>query len=237
MTRHATTLMLLAAGAVAAACGGGGRSAAAPTPYPTDEASLSRPLPQPVPDVVARVNGVTVRVEQVVPLAKKELDNHTASEVEAMKPAALRRALLRYVDRELLLQEALARGLGVDTRQVDWAYDQARKDYPDDTRWAEFLRGEGLDPQRLRTELRVQGTVEALLDAEVGAQPVSEADARQAYAEDPTSFVRVSPSTPPPVFEVVKNDIVRILRERQRQAVTVALLERLRAKARIEILI
>ena len=34
-----------------------------------------------------------------------------------------------------------------------------------------------------------------------------------------------------------KNDIVRILRERQRQAVAVALLERLRAKARIEILI
>lgn len=133
------------------------------TPGP---AELARPLPSPVPDVVARVNGRPVRVHQILALAKAELDRMSVAERDARKPEALRRALEKYVDRELLLQEALARGVEADSRAVEWAFDQMRRERRDEQAWAEFLAGQGLDERALRGELRAQLTVEALLDGE-----------------------------------------------------------------------
>jgi hypothetical protein len=214
----------------------GGGAVAAPTPYPTDEASLSRPLPKPFPDVVARVNGQPVRVEQVMPMAKKDLDLQTSEDMERLKPLVLRRALLRYCDRELLVQEALARGISADTRHVDWAYDQMRSEHPDEVEWAKFLLGQGLDPQRFKMELRIQQTVAALVDAELSKTPVTDEEARAAYLKDPSAFAPVGPKGPAP-FESVKEAAVAAVRESRRPATIEALLARLRAKGRVEILI
>jgi hypothetical protein len=143
------------------------RPAASPggsaTPGP---AELARPLPSPVPDVVARVNGRSVRIHQILALAKAELDRMSVAERDGRKPEALRLALEKYVDRELLLQEALARGVEADSREVEWAFDQMRRERRDEEAWTEFLAGQGLDERALRGELRAQLTVEALLDAE-----------------------------------------------------------------------
>lgn len=239
MARRAPFLVVAIAGALAvSACGGagGGRAAAKPTPYPTDDASLSRPLPKPVPDVVAFVNGQPIRVDQVLPLAKKELDGKTAEDIEKQKPLALRRALLRYVDRELLVQEALARGLSADTRKVDWAYDQLRREFPDEDRWEEHLRDQGTDPRRLRMELRQQQTVTALVDAELQKVTVGEEEARALYDSNPSAFGPAGPNGPPS-YESVRDRAAAAVREGWRQATTDELLAGLRAKARIEILI
>jgi peptidyl-prolyl cis-trans isomerase C len=136
----------------------------------------ARPLPSPVPEVVARVNGQPVRIQQILPLAKTELDRLPNDERDAKKPEVVRRALQQYVDRELLLQEALARGVQADSREVDWAYDQLRREHPDDRAWADFLARQGLDAQSLRAELRVQRTVAAMLDQELEKTLGGEAD-------------------------------------------------------------
>ena len=151
-----------------------------------------RPLPSPIPEVVARVNGQPVRIQQILPMAKAEFDTLPAEEQQRQKPEVLRHALERYVERELLLQEAVARGVQADSREVEWAYDQMRRDHRDEEAWAEYLAREGMDPQSLRTELRGRYTVEALLAQERALRP-----------DDPEG----------------------------------ALLERLRAKARIELLL
>jgi LPS sulfotransferase NodH len=110
------------------------------------------------------------------------------------------------VDRELLLQEALARGVAADSRQVDWAYDQLRREHADEDAWEEFLASQGMDPQSLRVELRSQHTVAALVDQEL----------RQALGGGELDPARLQ----------------------QKQAeVQEALLARLRAKARIELLL
>jgi len=209
---------------------------ASPTPYPTDEAGLARPLPQPFPEVVARVNGQAIRVEQVMPMAKKDLDQQTAEDISRLKPLVLRRALLRYVERELLVQEALVRGISADTRRVDWAYDQFRREHPDEIEWARFLLAQGLDPQRFKTELRVQQTVAALVDAELQKTPVTDEEARTAYLRDPSVFAPVGEKGPAP-FESVRDAVVAAVRESRRPATIDALVARLRASARIEILI
>jgi hypothetical protein len=148
---------------------------------PSVAADLDRPLPSPLPDVVARVNGQPIDIRQILPLAKVELDKVSVPDRDRLKAGIVRRALQKYVDRELLLQEALARGVHVDSREVDWAYDQMRREHSDDAKWAEFLAGQGMDPASVRTELRAQHTLASLLRLEqtggAGGQPLEEVQA------------------------------------------------------------
>src|SRR5512147_83056 len=95
---------LLAVALALAACS---RPAGGPAASPSTAAlDPGRPLPSPIPDVVARVNGQPIRIHQILPLAKTELDRVSVAERDRKKPEVLRRALQQYVDRELLLQEA-----------------------------------------------------------------------------------------------------------------------------------
>lgn len=180
------------------------RPAVSPSPSPA-AADLGRPLPSPVPEVVARVNGQPIRIQQILPMAKAELDQVPDADRERKKPEVLRRALQRYVDRELLVQEALARGVEADDRQVDWAYDQMRREHADEKAWEELLAGQGMSPQSVRTELRSQHLVAALLEQEM----------RQA----------------------VGGEVEEERRQEKLGEVQAALLARLRAKARIELLL
>jgi hypothetical protein len=145
-------------------------------------ADLGRPLPSPLPNVVARVNGQPIGIRQILPLAKTELDTVSVADRERVKPEVVRRALRKYVDRELLLQEALARGVEVESREVDWAYDQMRREHADEASWTEFLAGQGLDLPSFRAELRAQHLVAALLVRERQASRAAGGDPEAAEA-------------------------------------------------------
>ena len=145
-----------------------------PSPDPT------RPLPSPLPEVVARVNGRPVYMRDIVPLAKPELDK--AADREKARPATLRAAVERYVGRELLFQEALARGLRADDEVVEQAYNQARLRYPDEKDWVDALLVQGFDPASFRTELRIQAVLARLAEEEARKiKPVSEEEAEAYY--------------------------------------------------------
>ncbi|HSD30221.1 MAG TPA: SurA N-terminal domain-containing protein [Vicinamibacteria bacterium] len=168
----------LLAAVLVLALAGCSRPAGGPRPSPSPAAlDPARPLPSPVPDVVARVNGQPIRIHQILPMAKAALDRLSIAERDARKPEVLRHALQQYVDRELILQEALARGIEADSREVDWAYDQLRREHANDVAWKEFLAGQGMTPQSFRAELRSQHTVAALLHEELRQAPGGEAGA------------------------------------------------------------
>ncbi len=152
----------------------------APAASPPAGAADSRPLPSPLPDVVARVNGRTVRLAQILPIALTKLKRLPAAPQEQRKAEALRLALGEYVERELLVQEALAHGVSADARSVDWAYDQMRRAHPEEADWTKYLAGQGLDPQSLRAELRVQQTVAAFVEREAASRGVPPDQARSA---------------------------------------------------------
>jgi hypothetical protein len=231
MLRSLPAIVLLLA---LSACSGAGRGPSPSASPTTDAANLDRPLPSPVPEVVARVNGVAISLAQIVPMAKAAFDRVPASEQEKRKPGILRRALNEYVDRELLVQEALAHGVKADGRDVEWAYDQMRREHPDENEWKSFLAQQGLDPQSLRAELRAQQTVTALLAQEVSSWPVPEADARAVYDANPQAFAPPGATSPPP-FEAVRDQVEAEVRVQRQADIRKALLGRLRAKARIEI--
>jgi peptidyl-prolyl cis-trans isomerase C len=135
---------------------------------------------------VARVNGQSIRIGQVLGMAKKALKD--SKDREKDMPGALRQAMHQYVERELLFQEAMARGISADTKQVETAYDQVRARFKDELRFKESLADQGLDPQSYKQELRVQETVNALLAKAGGAIAVTDAEAKAFFEANPGAF-------------------------------------------------
>lgn len=205
-------------------------AAATPTPDP------SRPLPLPLPEVVARVNGQEIRIRQILPLAKAALDRYPASERDKHKAAVVRRALDDFITRELLLQEALARGVAADTRLVERNYDQIRGQYPAEADWTAFLEGQGMDAQSFKNEVRVQATVAALVARDLEEWPVPEAEARAFYSRNPRAFAAPE-AAEPPSFEEARKDVELAVRRVNAVEIQAALVARLKARARIELYI
>jgi len=209
----------------------------APGPSPSESggADSAAPLPSPLPDILARVNGQPILARQVVPYAKRLLDRLERpkdTERERDKPRVLRQALREYIERELLLQEAVARGLQADDRTVQYAYDRARVDHPDDKDWAGFLASTGLEPQAYKAEIRTLATIQLLLDHAAEERTVTDAEARKLYDAAPQEFS--APEGKPAGFDMVKEQVKARLREEGRPAIVGRLLADLRARARIE---
>jgi len=190
MTKARRSAALLAL-ALAACSRPGAAPSASPSPPLAAEADPGRPLPSPVPEIVARVNGEPVRIQQILPLAKAELDRVSVAERDRRKPEVIRKALAQYVDRELLLQEALARGVAAESRAVDGDYDQMRREHPDEEAWSAFLAGQGMDPQSFRLELRARHVVDALVGQEAARRSVEPDEARKALLAELRARARV----------------------------------------------
>jgi len=126
----------------------------------TGEVDGQRPLPSPLPPVAARVNGQPILTLRVAALARPNADRGSAD--TGPNPRVLREALRELMARELLFQEAVARGVQVDPRVVERAYDELRGAPASEADWLGQLRLEGLDAAALREEVRLRATVEAL---------------------------------------------------------------------------
>jgi hypothetical protein len=183
---------------------------------------------------VARVNGTEIRIRQILPLAKAALDKVSVADRDKRKPEIVRQALDGYVTRELLLQEALARGIAADTRDVEQSYDQLRAEHPGEAEWAYFLSEQGSDPQTFKAELRIQHTVAALIAREVQGFPVPEREARAAFESNPQGFGPPG-AAEPPTFESVRSEVEAEVRRHKAEEIQAALVARLRERARIDI--
>jgi peptidyl-prolyl cis-trans isomerase C len=148
---------------------------------------MSRPLPSPVPDPVARVNGQAISLRHVALAARQGAGPEGVKDEE--RPRRLRDAMYKLITRELLFQEATARNVVPDERTIEQAYNEARLPFRDDAAWAKALGEQGLDPQSFRQELRVQHTVGALLKQEGDKIPdPTEEEALVYYQANPGRF-------------------------------------------------
>jgi peptidyl-prolyl cis-trans isomerase C len=192
--RETRVIVAVLVSVVACARGPSPSPSVAPTPSASPsvaagpEAEANRPLPQPLPDVAARVNGHTISTKTISSLVEPGLQ---AGNIPADKrPAAYRQALDQLVSRELITQEAQARKIAPDETAVARDYKQARDQFKSAQDWARFLSGNGFDEAGFRTELRARHMVDAVVQQEASRLPavVSDVDAKAFYDQNPTLF-------------------------------------------------
>lgn len=186
--------------------------------------------------VAGRVNGQDIPLRNVAIMVEESIELGRVS--ESRRNALYRDALEQLIRRELLLQEALARGVKADDLEVQRAYDRLRGHYKDEQAWREFLKSRSLDDQLLRTEIRIRQTAQALLQAEAAQRVVTASDEeiRALYdATDASQFQPpgASPAPKPPLTEmkeVLRQEVVR----RKHAEASERYVESLAARAKIE---
>src|SRR3989442_8237430 len=169
-------------------------ASASPSASPSASASAAprpeanRPLPQPLPDVAARVNGHAIPMKTVSSIVEPALQ--AGNVPPDRRPAAYRQALDQLVMRELVTQEAQARQIAPDENVVERDYKQARGQFKSEQEWARFLSGSGFDPAAFRAELRTRNLVDTVVQQEAVKLPAvgSDADAKTFYDQNPTLF-------------------------------------------------
>jgi parvulin-like peptidyl-prolyl isomerase len=158
---------------------------AAAVTQPTPISFSNDPLPEPLPEIAARVGDQPILLRNVRIIAERHLVEGDAEQ----RPRVYRQALDQLIVRELLFREAMQRHLEPEDAAVEQAYNEARVPYKGDETWAQFLAQQGLNDQEFRKELRIQFTVQTLIEEQTGqAGPVTDQEVREFYDTNPEMF-------------------------------------------------
>lgn len=155
---------------------------------PGSAADVNRALPQPLPEVAARVNGHAIPVKAISSIVESALQIGRVT--RDRRPEAYRQTLEQFVMRQLVLQEAEARKIVVDEAAVEQDYAQARRGFKTEEEWNRFLSGGGFDAKSFRAELRNRRRVDAVVrqEAEKLTVAVSDAEAKAFFDQNPKLF-------------------------------------------------
>ena len=188
-TLLSTTVALLLLTPFATACR---KDAAAAEQNPQNKeaaAQPAKPVPETLPDVVARVNGENVTkgdVEQLV----AQIERNAGGPVPADKRNEVYRgAIERLVDMKLLAQESKTRGLLPDEQQIATEMQGIRARFPSEEEFNKALAAQNMTAEKLKVELGNQTGVRKMMDAEAQTVPaVNDADVKEFYDKNPNEF-------------------------------------------------
>jgi peptidyl-prolyl cis-trans isomerase C len=158
-----------------------GQPAAPPAP--------PKPVPQQLPDVLARVNGEPVKkadfdrmVRTIEARAGKSIPPDRRDEI-------LRGALDQLITYTLLSQESRSRGVKVEPAEIDTKMGQLKSQFPTQEAFDKALKDRGMTAESLRQDAIVDLSVTKLMDAEVATIPgPSDAEAKDFYDKNPDKF-------------------------------------------------
>ena len=148
-----------------------------------------KPVPQQLPDVLARVNGEAVKKEDF----ERMLRTIEARAGQPIPPERrdeiLRGALDQLITYTLLSQESRNRGVKVDAAEIDAKMGQLKSQFPTQEAFDKALKDRGMTAESLRKDAQVDLSVTKLMDAEVATLPgPSDADAKDFYDKNPDRF-------------------------------------------------
>jgi peptidyl-prolyl cis-trans isomerase C len=163
---------------------GSGTPPAAPAPP-----APPKPVPAQLPDVVARVNGQDVKKDDFDRMIHT-LESRAGQPIPAdRRDEILRGALDQLIVYTLLSQESKARGIKVETADVDAKMQQLRGQFPTQAAFEKALKDRGMTLEGLKKDAFIDISVTKLMDAEVATLPgPSDAEARDFYAKNPDRF-------------------------------------------------
>ncbi len=164
---------------------GGGTQPDAPAPAPV------KPIPDVLPAVVARVNGVEIPGAELEK-AVRNLEANVGQPIPAERRSEIYRGILdQLVDQRLLEQEAAARSIKATDAEINAGIDQMKQQAPNAEAFAKALATRKMTEADLRAEARQRLTVDKLLTAEVEPKAaVNEADIADFYKKNPQFFMQ-----------------------------------------------
>jgi peptidyl-prolyl cis-trans isomerase C len=159
------------------------------TPAASEPQAPVKPVPQQLPDVVARVNGEDVKKADF----ERMIKTIEARAGQPMPPdrrdEIMRGALDQLVIYTLLSQESKARQIKIDDTEIDQKVQQLRSQFPTQQAFDEALKQRGLTLDSLKHDARVDLSVTKLMDAEMSTEAsVTDQEAKDFYAKNPDKF-------------------------------------------------
>lgn len=149
----------------------------------------AKPVPAVLPDVVARVNGESVKKADFERMIRT-IEGRAGQPIPAdRRDEILRGALDQLVVYTLLAQESKARGIKVDDAEVNQKMQELRGQFPSQQAFDQALKDRGMTEDSLRRDASVDLSVNKLMDTEVASAPApTDADVKDFYDKNPEKF-------------------------------------------------
>jgi len=175
-------------GATPAAQGSGDK--ASPTPTPALGVP-PKPVPQTLPDVVARVNNEALNKTDFEMLVRNiELSNHKPIPAER-RDEILRSLLDQLIEYTMLKQEAQSLGIAVADAEVEQQITTLKQRSGTEEGFKKDLADRRMTLDRLRADTRAQMAIDKMLKAHIAtATPPTDADVKTFYEKNPDKFKR-----------------------------------------------
>jgi peptidyl-prolyl cis-trans isomerase C len=171
-----------------------GKPAATPaapgaTAAPTPPAPAAKPMPAELPDVLARVNGESVKKADLDRLIKNmELSAKQPIPAER-RDEILRRTLDQLVTYTVLQQETRARKVTVTDAEIDGNLKQMQSQFPNELEFKKALTARGMTLEKLRSDARIDMSINKMMEAELASAPLpTDAQVREFYDKNPDKF-------------------------------------------------
>ncbi len=162
---------------------------AAAAPAQPAAPQIPKPVPQQLPDVVARVNGEAVKkgdfermVQSIEARAGQPIPPDRRDEI-------MRGALDQLVVYTLLTQESKSRQIKIEDAEIDQRVQQLRGQFPNEDAFTKALQAKGMTLDSLKHDARVDLSVNKLIDtATAGQATVTDQEAKDFYDKNPDRF-------------------------------------------------
>jgi peptidyl-prolyl cis-trans isomerase C len=146
-------------------------------------------MPAELPDVLARVNGESVKKADLDRLIKNmELSANQPIPAER-RDEILRRALDQLVTYAVLSQEIRARKVTVTDAEIDSNLKQMQSQFPNEGEFKKALTARGMTIEKLRSDARIDLGINRMMETELaGTPPPTDVQVREFYDKNPDKF-------------------------------------------------
>ncbi|RLV56008.1 peptidylprolyl isomerase [Aeromicrobium phragmitis] len=203
----------------------------------TTEADLSG-----IPDVIAVVNGEEIGRDDFVAVYEPQFQQSVAAGQPVDQDDLKKQTLDLMVDNALLLQEAEARGFSASEKEIEeslhaFAIDSGMASA--DEYLAALQEQQGFTKDEVRAQVADGIVIEALVDAEVGDEPIAESELRtlydQAVAQQEQLGQAHGGAAEVPSFEQVRPQLEEAAQSQRERETLMRVVDEAREDAEVEI--
>jgi peptidyl-prolyl cis-trans isomerase C len=189
---YGAVLALVMISTLASACRKGAASAETKSDAPAaaeQPPQPPKPVPQTLPDVVARVNGEAVTKGEFEKFINQLEMNAGGPVPPDRRDEIFRNALDGLVNLKLLSQEVKSRAVTGDEQVVAEEIKKIRSRFPTEEEFNKALAAKQMTAEKLQTEMRTQLGINKLMESEASsASPVTDTDVKDYYDKNPERF-------------------------------------------------